>query len=120
MPKLLVVDDEIDVREFARNFFKRRKLDVFIAGSGQEALKVIEEEKPDLILLDVRLGEMDGIEVLSRIRESGNTTPVIMVTGVKEQETVDRAKELGVVDYIHKPLILEELEKVVLGKLSQK
>jgi len=120
MPKLLVVDDELDVREFARNFFKRRKLEVFIAGSGPEALEVVEKENPDLMLLDVRLGKMDGIEVLRKIRESGNKIPVIMVSGVNEKEVLDQAKELGVSDYIHKPLILEELEKVVLAKINQK
>jgi DNA-binding response OmpR family regulator len=119
MPKLLVVDDELDVREFARNFFRRRKLDVFIAGSGEEALSFVEKESPDLMLLDVRLGSMDGIEVLRRMRNSGHNTPVIMVTGVNEKEVMEEAKALGALDYIHKPLILDELEKVVLARLFQ-
>jgi DNA-binding response OmpR family regulator len=120
MPKLLIVDDEVDVREFAKNFFKRRKIDVVTASSGEETLSKIKAESPDLVILDIRLGGMDGIEVLKKMRELGNNTDVIMVTGVNEKETVDRARELGVVDYIHKPLILDELEKVVLRRLLKK
>jgi DNA-binding response OmpR family regulator len=114
MPKLMIVDDEMDVREFARNFFKRRKIDVAVAESGEEALSMLDNEKPNLILLDIRLGGMDGIDVLKKMRQMQNNTDVIMVTGVDEKETMEKAKELGAVDYIHKPLILDELEKIVL------
>jgi len=117
MPKLLIVDDEMDVREFAKNFFQRRKIEVVVSSSGEEALEMLIKEKPDLVLLDVRLGGMDGIEVLSKMRQMQNNTQVIMVTGVNEKETSDKAKELGVVDYIHKPLKLDELEEVVLKRL---
>ncbi|MDD5005584.1 MAG: response regulator [Candidatus Omnitrophica bacterium] len=117
MPKLLIVDDEMDVREFAKSFFKRRKIDVVTAASGEETLSMLEKEMPDLIILDIRLEGMDGIETLKRMRQMGNKTDVIMVTGVDEKETMDKAKELGAIDYIHKPLILDELEKVVLKRL---
>ena len=117
MPKLMIVDDEMDVREFARNFFKRRKIDVAVAESGEEALSMLDNEKPNLILLDIRLGGMDGIDVLKKMRQMQNNTDVIMVTGVDEKETIEKANELGAVDYIHKPLILDELEKIVLKRL---
>ena len=61
MSKLLIVDDEQDVREFAKNFFVKRNIDVRIAPGGAEALKLIDEDKPDLVLLDVRMGDMTGI-----------------------------------------------------------
>jgi len=117
MPKLLVVDDEIDVREFAKNFFKRRKLDVFVAATGEEAIEIIDKERPDLMLLDVRLGQIDGIEILRRLRAKGNNTPVIMVSGINDIDIINESKQLGVLDYVHKPLILDELEKIVLAKL---
>jgi two-component system response regulator (stage 0 sporulation protein F) len=121
MPKLLIVDDEIDVREFAKNFFKRRKIDVQTASNGEDALARLDSFAPDLIILDVRMGGgMDGIEVLKRIRESGKKTEVIMVSGVNETEVIEKANDLGVLGYIHKPLILEELEKVVLSRLIKK
>ena len=120
MSKLLIVDDETDVREFAKNFFKRRKIDVLTAQSGEEALQLVEKEKPNLVLLDVRMGGKDGVQVLQEMRQKGDKTDVIMVTGVSEDEIMEKAKNLGAVDYIHKPLVLDELEKVVMARLQQK
>lgn len=120
MPKLLVVDDELDVREFAANFFRKRKIDVITAGSGEEALEALQKEKPNLILLDIKMSGMDGISTLESIRKTGNLVKVIMVTGQKpdEQEASERCAKLGACSYIHKPLKLEELESVVLKELA--
>ena len=115
MPKLLIVDDEMDVREFAKSFFQKREIDVTTASGGKEALGVIEKENPDLVLLDVRMEEMSGVDVLKKLRESGNNVKVIMVTGVENGDVMSEAKTLGAHEYIHKPLVLEELEKVVMG-----
>ena len=82
-------------------------------------MEIISKDLPDLVLLDVRMEEMTGVEVLRRLRKTNNNTKVIMVTGVEEEETVKEANALGVVSYIHKPLILEELEKVVLSQLPK-
>jgi len=120
MPKLLIVDDELDVREFAKNFFKRRKIEVTTAESGELALDALSKDNFDLVILDVRMGGIDGIETLRRLRQSGNKIDVIMVTGADDDETTSAAKNLGVVGYIHKPLILDELEKVVMQRLQKK
>jgi len=119
MAKLLIVDDESDVREFAKSFFKKRGIEVFLASGGKQALDIIASEQPDLVLLDVRMEEMSGVEVLRQLRKSDNQTKVVMVTGVEEEETFKEANSLGVISYIHKPLILEELEKVVLAQLKK-
>ncbi len=119
MPKMLIVDDESDVREFARSFFRKRGIEVLTASGGLQALDLIGKENPDLVLLDIRMEEMTGIEVLRRLRQSNAKTKIIMVTGVEEEETIKEANTLGVVSYIHKPLILEELEKIVLAQLKQ-
>ncbi len=118
MPKLLIVDDESDIREFARSFFKKRGIEVLTASGGREALDLIAKNSPILVLLDVRMEEMNGIEVLRELRKTDNRTKVIMVTGVEEEEVIKEANALGVVSYVHKPLILEELEKIVLGQLD--
>ncbi len=118
MSKLLIVDDESDVREFAGNFFRKRDIDVFTASGGKDALKIIDDKKPDLVLLDVRMEEMTGIEVLKILRAKNNRVKVILVTGVENGEAVKDAWDLGITGYIHKPLILEELEKIVLKELS--
>ena len=94
MAKLLIVDDESDIREFARNFFKKRKIDVFVASGGRQALDLIAKESPDLILLDVRMEEMTGIEVLRELRKSKPSVKVIMVSGVEDEETIKEAKDL--------------------------
>ena len=118
MPKLLIVDDEIDIREFAKNFFKKRGIDVFTASGGSEASEIVEQEHPDLILLDVRMEEMTGVEFLRQMREEGNETRVIMVSGIEDEEVVSEAEDLGILGFIHKPLILGELQKVVMKELE--
>jgi len=118
MPKLLIVDDESDIREFARNFFKKRKIDVLVASGGRQALDLIAQDKPDLVLLDVRMEEMTGIEVLRELRQGNPSAKVIMVSGVEDEDTINEANALGVIGYIHKPFILEELEKIVLAQLN--
>jgi two-component system response regulator (stage 0 sporulation protein F) len=120
MARLLIVDDEQDVREFAANFFRKRKIDCITAGSGEEALTLTEKEKPDLVLLDIKMDGIDGVETLRRIRQQDKKLQVIMVTGKKpeEQESFEQCRQLGALDYIHKPLELDELERIVLSKLS--
>ncbi len=118
MPKLLIVDDEIDVREFAKSFFKKRNIEVITASGGQTALEIIEQEKPDLVLLDVRMEEINGIDVLRKLKEKNIKTKIIMVSGVEDEETINEAKALGILGFIHKPLILGELERIVLKELQ--
>ncbi|MDP2654722.1 MAG: response regulator [Candidatus Omnitrophota bacterium] len=118
MSKLLIVDDEIDIREFAKNFFRKRHIDVFTASGGNEALEIIKTESPDLVLLDVRMEDFTGVELLRKLRQEQNQSKVIMVSGVEDEETVSEAKSLGVLGFIHKPLILDELEKIVLKELQ--
>ena len=120
MAKLLIVDDEDDVREFAANFFRKRKVEVITASSGEEAIEIVVNQKPGLILLDIKMNGIDGIETLRRIKDKDKDVKVIMVTGTKPEEgrTFDRCRQLGAVNYIHKPLELDELERVVLKELS--
>lgn len=120
MAKLLIVDDEADVREFAANFFRRRKIEVRTASNGEEALGRINEEKPDLVLMDIKMSGMDGIETLEKIKKIYNDIKIIMVSGKKpeEEESFEKCRRLGAVDYIHKPLELDELERIVLKELT--
>lgn len=121
MAKLLIVDDENDVTEFASNFFRKRKVECITASSGEETLSMLNKEHPDLVLLDIKMTGIDGIETLKRIRDTGSKVRVIMVTGRKpeEESSFDKCRQLGAIDYIHKPLELDELEKIVLKNLPQ-
>lgn len=119
MAKLLIVDDETDVREFAANFFRKRKIEVTTASNGEEAIGILGKEMTDLVLLDIKMEGIDGIETLKRIKEIDKNIRVIMVTGRKpdDQSSFEACRQLGALDYIHKPLELDELERVVLGVL---
>jgi len=121
MAKLLIVDDEEDVREFAANFFRKRKIECTTAGSGEEALGILEKNKVDLILLDIKMEGIDGLETLKRIIEKDSGAKVIMVTGRKPEDSnsFENCRKLGAIDYIHKPLELEELERIVLSHLPK-
>ena len=118
MPKLIVVDDEPDVREFAKRFFEKRGIEVFTASTGLEALEIIDTQKPELALFDITMEPMTGLELLRKLREKGNDMKVIMVTGLENEATVNEANSWGIRGYIHKPLVLEELEKIVIAELD--
>ncbi|HNQ50321.1 MAG TPA: response regulator [Candidatus Omnitrophota bacterium] len=120
MAKLLIVDDEEDVREFAANFFRKRKLEVKTAGSGEEALESVKADKPDLVLLDIRMGGISGIQTLEQIKKMDKEIKVVMVTGTRpeENECYHACIALGACGYVHKPLELQELELVVMTTLE--
>ena len=114
MIKILVVDDEMDVCDFVKNFFEERNFQVYTALSGAEALRIFRREKPDITLLDIRMKGMDGIEALKKIKGIDKDAKIIMVTAVEDQAKMDTAYELGACKYITKPLVLEELESTVM------
>jgi DNA-binding response OmpR family regulator len=118
MPKILIVDDEADIREFAKRFFTKRHIDVLTASGGVEAIKLIFDQKPDLVLLDIHMEGMSGLEVLRRLRENKNNVKVLMVTGAEEESVISEANNWDIRGYIHKPLILEELEQIVMKELG--
>ena len=120
MQRLLIVDDEEDVREFAANFFRKRKLDVATAASGEEALESVKSNRPDLVLLDIRMGGMSGIQALAEIKKIDKEIKVIMVTGTRpeDNECYHECISLGACGYVHKPLELRELELVVMTTLE--
>ena len=119
MVKILVVDDEIDVCDFVKNFFEERNCRVFMALSGSEALRILRKEKPDLILLDIKMKEMDGIQTLERIRKVDKNVKVIMVSALEDRDKMEAAKKLGASKYITKPLVLEELESAVKAHVKE-
>lgn len=114
--KILTVDDQMGIDSFFYEFFTARNYEVFNAMSGKAALEIVKKEKPRIILLDIDMRGMDGIETLQKIREIDKDAVVIMVTGVKDDDVIKKAMELGADDYITKPLSLEYLDKVVLLK----
>lgn len=108
MAKILVVEDDLSTIQFMEPELLHEGFDVCTAMDGRSALTVFENENPDLVLLDVMLPEMNGIEVLRRIRKN-SSTPVILVTA--RNETFDKVNGLntGADDYVSKPFEIEEL-----------
>lgn len=119
MLRLLVVDDEVDICDFVRNFFKERDFEVLVAHNGREALDVVDSQKPEIVILDMMMPVMDGMQTLKALRKSDSLSKVIMVTAVEDEEKIEEAKHNGAVDYITKPLLLEQLERVVLAVAKQ-
>jgi DNA-binding response OmpR family regulator len=118
MPRVLVVDDEPDAVELLQEFLTSKGYEVITASEGEEALRKVKSERPHLILLDVRMPKMNGLEVLRQVRQIDKEVGVIMVTAVNEEETGRQALELGAFDYIVKPLDLEYLEKSLWYKVT--
>lgn len=118
MHKLLVVDDESDICDFVKAFFKNRGFNVFVALNGEDALAIAKKEKPDLVLLDIKMKGMDGLAALKHIKELDRSIKIIMVTALEDQDKMREAYKLGACDYITKPLILDYLEQSVLKNLK--
>ncbi|MBI4379668.1 MAG: response regulator [candidate division NC10 bacterium] len=116
--RVLVVDDEAQAVELLREFLGAKGYEVITASDGAEALRKVKEERPHLILLDVRMPKIDGLEVLRRLREIDKEVGVIMITGVNEQEIARQAMALGAFDYIVKPLDLPYLEQSLWYKIT--
>ncbi len=110
VPRILVVDDQMINVQLLRRKLERHNLAVVAAYSGQEALDAVNAEKPDLILLDVMMPEMDGIEVCRRLqsRDDTRTIPVIFITARNTKEGKIEGLAVGAVDYITKPIDLDE------------
>ncbi len=118
MIKMLVVDDEVEICDFLKSFFEERDYKVFMATNGEKAIKIAEHEKPSIVLLDIKMPGIDGIEVLKRIKESNPSIKVIMVTAIETHDKIEEALRLGADNYITKPLNLEYLEGDVKDKLD--
>lgn len=101
---VLIVDDEIAIRETLEMILTYENYQVLKAGSGAEALSVVEKQTPDLILLDVKMPGMDGFEVLERLEATGKGIPVIVISGHGNIETAVEAVKQGAYDFLEKPL----------------
>lgn len=117
MARILVVDDEQETRDFITKFLQLKGYQVLTAADGLEAITTVKSERPHIVLLDIKMPGLDGIEVLKRIRAFDKGIGIIMVTAVKDARISEQALKLGACDYITKPIDLDDLEKSVYAKL---
>lgn len=113
MSKILVVDDQIGILQMLQALFEIEGHKVYTAGNGLEAVEIAKSRKLDLILMDVKMPFMNGIEALKLIRKSNPNLPVLMMTAYAELNQKVIAKEQGIIDWLHKPLDIEKLKDVV-------
>src|SRR4029434_1102176 len=118
MDKLLLIDDEADVQYSFRRIFDSPEIELTTAASGEEGLKLIPRVKPDLVLMDVRMGGISGLETLRRLRQTDAKLPVIMMTAYGTTQTAIEAMKLGAYDYLLKPFDVPKLKQIVLSALK--
>jgi DNA-binding NtrC family response regulator len=119
MTKVLIIDDERPIRNALRDILEYEKMIVDEAATGAEGLQKLEKEKYDLVLCDIKMPGIDGIEVLEKIIESGYATPVVMISGHGTIETAVEAVKKGAFDFIAKPLDLNRLLVTVRNALDK-
>jgi DNA-binding response OmpR family regulator len=106
--KVLVVDDDLTVRDVVRRYLERDGHEVALAGNGEDALAWIARHEPDLVVLDLMLPGIDGLEVCRRLRQT-SAVPVVMLTALGEEENRIAGLQLGADDYVTKPFSPREL-----------
>lgn len=119
---VLVVDDEKDLCTILDNSLSLDGYRVISAFDGKRALQLAKKEKPDVILLDIKIPGMDGIEVLRRIKRMKKKIVVVMITAHGSLETAREAMELGAYDYVTKPIdlfLMKSLMKGIVGFLAK-
>lgn len=113
MKTLLIVDDQPGIRMLLEELFKQETFNTKSAESGGEALRIIQKNVPDLVLLDMKMPGIDGIEVLKRIKREWPHIPVIMMTAYGEVELTEQAAQLGADRYFTKPFDIFEVRSAV-------
>jgi two-component system nitrogen regulation response regulator NtrX len=119
MPKILVIDDERSIRSTLQEILEYEKHEVSLASSGPEGLEIFNADKFDIVLCDIKMPEMDGMEVLDKLMESSSDVPVVMISGHGNIDTAVAAIKKGAYDFIEKPLDLNRLLITVRNALDK-
>ena len=118
--KILVVDDEAGARELFQSILSDEGYEVSLATNGEEALAMFKSGAFDLVITDIKMPVMDGLQLLQEIRNTGSKTDVIMVTAYGEVESYLKAMSLGAAEYINKPIRIKELKRIVSKVLTER
>ena len=111
--RILVVDDQPDIREVLKDYLKSKGFEVLEASGGEEALRRIPEFRPHVVLLDIAMPRLGGVETLRRIKALRQQPAVVMVSAIEDQETARRTLAMGAADYITKPVDFQYLDSVL-------
>lgn len=116
-PRILIVDDDPAIRKFVQVNLEARAYTVFTADNGENGIREAAKEKPDLVLLDIVMPEMDGFAVCRRIRQDSQI-PIIMLSAREGENDKDMCAACGANDYITKPFVLRELLSLIKNLLK--
>jgi DNA-binding response OmpR family regulator len=119
-PEIMVVDDDPDTLSLLARYIRREGFTVVEASSGAECLRLVKERRPDVIVLDLMMPEMDGFAVCRSLRADADTAeiPIILLTARDDVETRAEGMELGVSDFIAKPIVRQELTEKIHSQLD--
>ena len=120
MSKILVIDDQKSIRNTLKEILEYEKNEVVLAENGPEGLELFDNEKFDIVLCDIKMPDMDGIEVLQKLMEKSGDTPVIMISGHGNIDTAVDAIKKGAYDFIEKPLDLNRLLVTIRNAIERK
>ena len=118
--RILVIDDEPGMRHYLTKLLKNNEYQVREACDGQEGLQAVQDEVPDLILVDFKMPNMDGMQFLAKLKEEHEDMPVIMMTAFGTIDNAIRAMKMGAYDYINKPFEIDEILIVIAKALEKK
>ena len=118
MERLLLIDDEVDVQYSFRRIFASPELELHTASSGEEGLRLLAEVKPDLVISDIRMAGLTGLETLRRLRQTDARLPMILMTAYGTTQMAIEAMKLGAYDYVLKPFDVPKLKQLVAAALQ--
>jgi len=116
--KVLIVDDQYGIRVLLFEVFGKEGYQTFQAANGKQALDIVVNESPDLVILDMKIPGMDGLEILKEIKKIAPDTKVIMMTAYGELDMIKEATELGALTHFTKPFDIDELRTAVNKQLA--
>ncbi len=118
LTKIMVVDDDENIQFALQKVLERQGCEHIEAKNGADALRILSNKQPNLILLDLVLPDGDGLHVLQQIRKNDQSTPVIVITAYGSPQSESRARQLGAFAYLNKPLSLAEVREIMQDALA--
>jgi two-component system, response regulator, stage 0 sporulation protein F len=118
--KILIVDDQFGIRILLNEVFQKEGYNTYQAANGLQALDIVKKHDPDLVLLDMKIPGMDGIEILKRMKVIDKEIRVIIMTAYGELDMIQEAKELGAIMHFAKPFDIDDIRAAVKNNLPEK
>jgi len=119
-PSILVVDDELLIRDLLYDFFTGQGWDISVAEDGEKALEIMRARDFDLVLTDIKMPEMDGLDLTTHVKQSHPDLPVVLMTGFPSVDTAVEALRKKVDDYVIKPFNINQLYKLVEARVKDR